>query len=181
MNTTFNTNDFETTATATTNTQQTNRPFYTFDPQQTECAYTHTPSTQQTGPAPQQKQKTFDPLPFGTYKCSIDRLELQQDKKSRYVIFTQFRIVDGTHHNRCIFKRVYLSGCGDPAKMQKWANKYLAQLANNPRIEIKYNTQNDLVDVLTNIVAFNHNTEYWVKTAPSNDPAFTDVFIMGAE
>lgn len=179
MNTTFNTNDFETVATA--GTQQTNRPFYTFDPQQAECTYTYTPTTRQAGPSPQQEHKTFDPLPYGTYKCTIDKLELQQDNRGRYAIFTQFRIADGPHHNRCIFKRVYLSGRGDPAKMLKWANKYLIQLANNPGINISNITQNELIVLLSKMKSYNHNTKYWVETAPSNNPAFTDVFIMGVE
>lgn len=121
MNNTFDTTGFETTS---TNTQPANNTTFVAN---TQLADT-TPTANFTANPPDRPQ--FDPLPVDTtYKCSVDKLDVQLDKYGRWEIFCQFKIEDGPFARRRIFKHCKLKGTKNDAAMQRAALRFLAHIS----------------------------------------------------
>lgn len=122
MNNTFDTTGFETTATAST--QPANSTTFVANTQLADTP----PQVHFTANPPDRPQ--FDPLPVDTtYKCTVDKLDVQLDKYGRWEIFAQFKIADGPFSRRRIFKHCKLNGTKNDAAMQRAALRFLTHLA----------------------------------------------------
>lgn len=121
MNNTFDTTGFETTA---TNTQPANNTTFVANTQLADIP----PQAHFTANPPD--RQSFDPLPVDTtYKCSVDKLDVQLDKYGRWEIFCQFKIEYGPYSRRRIFKHLKLNGTKNDAAMQRAALRFLSHIA----------------------------------------------------
>lgn len=126
MNNTFDTTGFETTATSP---QPANNTTFVANTQLADTP----PTAHYTANPPDRPQ--FDPLPVDIeYKCTVEKLEVQLDKYSRWEIFAQFKIEDGPFSRRRIFKHLKLSGTKNDAVMQIMALRFINILA--PQLHI---------------------------------------------
>lgn len=52
---------------------------------------------------PTQAKTEFEPIPYGEYVVKIERLYLTMSSTNKPMLKVQFRIVEGTHKNKCLF------------------------------------------------------------------------------
>lgn len=92
------------------------------------------------------KENQNSPLPDGEYTARLEKMELGKSKNGALMLKAQFRITEGEHEKRCIFKNQVLTGTKNDGFMLIKANEFLESLDSGIQVVFEdWEQYNDLI------------------------------------